>query len=192
MSDIETALNNLDAGKYEPSMAGYRDRHTDVELVRETLAGLRAAVRHEADCVESLRAELAELRSSMTFRTSLIGRTEVERDALRAELDALKDQEPAAWFYTTNGAWDCYSKEQPPDDAYDEGSLLPLYARPVPPAPSVPDGWLATLTKIDETLGRAYKTCPIEREAEIIQARIDIKVLADHMTRAAAPKPEGE
>ena len=35
---------------------------------------------------EEIEKELAELRSSMKFRTSLIGRTEAERDALSAEL----------------------------------------------------------------------------------------------------------
>ena len=43
---------------------------------------------------DALRAELAGLRSSMEFRTSLIGRTEAERDALRAKIEAMERQEP--------------------------------------------------------------------------------------------------
>lgn len=69
----------------------------EIMVLADEVMELRAALQHEADCVEAakaevevLRAELVGLRSSMEFRTSLIGRTEAERDALRAELDALK------------------------------------------------------------------------------------------------------
>lgn len=39
---------------------------------------------------DALRTELADLRSSMTFRASLIGRIEAERDELRAKVEAMK------------------------------------------------------------------------------------------------------
>jgi hypothetical protein len=42
------------------------------------------------DRLEAAEKELAELRSSMKFRTSLIGRTEAERDTLRAEIEAME------------------------------------------------------------------------------------------------------
>lgn len=35
---------------------------------------------------------------------------------------------PAWWHYRINGNWDGFSKKCPPDDAYDEGTLIPLYA----------------------------------------------------------------
>ena len=41
-----------------------------------------------------LRAELTDLRNSMAFRTSLIGRIEAERDALQAKVEAMEKQEP--------------------------------------------------------------------------------------------------
>ena len=41
------------------------------------------------DRLEVAEKELAELRSSMKFRTSLIGRTEAERDALYAKISDL-------------------------------------------------------------------------------------------------------
>ena len=44
--------------------------------------------------LEAAEKELAELRSSMKFRTSLIGRTEAERDALRAKIAEMEKQEP--------------------------------------------------------------------------------------------------
>lgn len=36
---------------------------------------------------------------------------------------------PTWWHYRINGNWDGFSKECPPDDAYDEGTLIPLYAK---------------------------------------------------------------
>lgn len=63
----------------------------EIMVLADEVMELRAALQHKADCEEAaktegeaLRAELAGLRSSMEFRTSLIGRTEAERDALRA------------------------------------------------------------------------------------------------------------
>jgi septal ring factor EnvC (AmiA/AmiB activator) len=50
------------------------------------LALLPSEVLELLDRLEAAEKELAELRSSMKFRTSLIGRTEAERDALRAAL----------------------------------------------------------------------------------------------------------
>ena len=38
--------------------------------------------------------------------------------------------EPRAWRYMTNGVHTFYTDEEPPDDAYDEGSLVPLFALP--------------------------------------------------------------
>ena len=77
----------------------------------EKCNSLRAAARHEADCVEAakaeikaLRSELVDLRSSMAFRTSLIGRTEAERDALRASLDGYGDNPDARPLYALPGA----------------------------------------------------------------------------------------
>lgn len=48
------------------------------------------------DRLEAAETELAELRSSMKFRTSLIGRTEAERDTLRAKIAEMEKRVPAA------------------------------------------------------------------------------------------------
>lgn len=68
---------------------------------------------------------------------------------------------------------------------HDHKSLRERIRRALIDAISVPEKFRATLTKIDETLARVYRTCPIEREAEIIQARADIAAML-----AAAPQPE--
>lgn len=103
------------------------------------------------------------------------------RERIRRVLsDALKRQEPVAYKHRDG----MLSKRLP------GGPVLgidwtPLYAAPVPQAPSVPEKFRATLAKIDETLARVYRTCPTEREAEISQARADIAAML-----AAAPQPE--
>jgi len=40
------------------------------------------------------------------------------------------NNEPVAWMYAVNGIWTAFSDELPPDDAYDEGTLTPLYTHP--------------------------------------------------------------
>ena len=145
-----------------------------------------------ADEIERLRAELVELRSSMEYRTSLIGRVEAERDAaelmslaLRAELDALKVQEPVAWEYrwfdthpytTTSGQWSKWERVEPRNphigtmadrvveiqcyiNAGYKYELRPLFARPVPA--SVP-------AEAIEVIKRAADTAT----AQTIKARI--------------------
>ena len=37
------------------------------------------------------------------------------------------DNEPVAWMYKVNGEHQTWSFIEPPTDAYDEGSLIPLY-----------------------------------------------------------------
>lgn len=41
--------------------------------------------------------------------------------------------EPVAWMYRVNNTHDCFCDIKPPEDAYDEGTLIPLYASPVVP-----------------------------------------------------------
>ena len=62
----------------------------DLEEIHELLDRLEVAEKERG----ALRTELADLRSSMAFRTSLIGRIEAERDTLRAKVAAMEKQEP--------------------------------------------------------------------------------------------------
>lgn len=81
----------IDIDRLEAAESARRDDYqnwmTALDRNAELLAKLEAAEK-----------ELAELRSSMKFRTSLIGRTEAERDALRAKVEQMERQEPVAWM----------------------------------------------------------------------------------------------
>jgi chromosome segregation ATPase len=65
-----------------------------LERRQDELNRLRANLESAEKERDALRAELADLRSSMTFRTSLIGRIEAERDALQAKVEAMERQKP--------------------------------------------------------------------------------------------------
>lgn len=106
----------------------------EIMVLAEEAMELRAALQHEADCVDAakaevevLRAELAGLRSSMEFRTSLIGRTEAERDELRAKVERMEKQEPVAFVLNAPKLKRCAA-------LLDAGKKLPhktkLYALP--------------------------------------------------------------
>ena len=90
------------------------------------------------DRLEAAEKELAELRSSMKFRTSLIGRTEAERNELRAKIAEMERQEPFGWLLDG----DFYEVRQ--KSLYSGDGPIPgqkaLYALPgAQPAPIVPD-----------------------------------------------------
>ena len=61
---------------------------------------------------------------------------EAERNNILADIEAVKEalaqpeQEPVAWMYEVNNAHTCLDLFEPPDDAYDEGTLHPLYTTP--------------------------------------------------------------
>jgi len=114
----------------------------EIMVLAEEVMELRAALQHEADRVKAakaevaaLRAELAGLRSSMEFRTSLIGRTEAERDELRAKTERMEKQESVATVIKEGDSryWMSERLWTFPDGKY------PLYALPgAQNAPSVP------------------------------------------------------
>ena len=68
----------------------------DIALKERIIDALGSTLNAVANERDALRTELADLRSSMTFRTSLIGRIEAERDALQAKVEAMEKQEPVA------------------------------------------------------------------------------------------------
>ena len=65
-------------------------------------------------------------------------------------------QEPVAWMYEVNGAHTILDLFEPPDDAYDEGTLHPLYTTP----PAAQRQWVG-LT--DEELRELEKQFEAER-----------------------------
>lgn len=86
------------------------------------------------DRLEAAEKELAELRSSMKFRTSLIGRAEAERDALRAKITEMEKQAPTHWscnVLQADASWkEEVGREIPPDGYYSIRDIKPLYALP--------------------------------------------------------------
>ena len=75
-----------------------------------------------------------ELASPEEFERWVKSRANHCAEALRLAL-AQPEQEPVAWRCEVNGAHTLFSSIKPPDDAYDEGTLTPLYAAP----PSKPE-----------------------------------------------------
>lgn len=137
-----------------------------------------------ADEIERLRAELSEQCRLLGMSAereakhlAQIAALEKERDALRAELDALKSQEPVAWLIDWADEPDLghYFSESAVDE--DSGRSRPLFLHPVPA--SVPEGW---------------QLVPIEPTQEMLDATswpncagTDYKKML-----AAAPRPEAK
>ena len=57
------------------------------------------------------------------------GEFDFQINAIKEAL-AQPEQEPVAWMYEVNNAHTCLDLFEPPDDAYDEGTLHPLYTTP--------------------------------------------------------------
>ena len=154
------------------SMPDPREIGEAIDAAVEMIERLEAAEKSDAESIamyrkarderDALRAELTDLRNSMTFRTSLIGRIEAEREdlhaliaavkkqvnaefrlrmkkeiecnALRAEVDAMKRQEPSHWGCTvlqSDGRWkEEVSREAPPEGYFSIRDIFPLYAIP--------------------------------------------------------------
>ncbi len=61
---------------------------------------------------------------------------------------SIEKQEPVAWMYEVNGAHTILDLFEPPDDAYDEGTLYPLYTTPQPQR----DTWKNAAIRLGEEL----------------------------------------
>ena len=100
------------------SIAMYRKARDDRDA-------LRAAVRHEADCVEACKSEIDRLRAE---NAGLVDDMSLLRDnnaVLRARVEAMERQEPVGKFtqHPSNGLWE--------QDGYgDNPEASPLYALP--------------------------------------------------------------
>jgi len=66
---------------------------------------------------------------------------ETTLQALRKALEDTSVAEPVAWKYMINGSHMEFSETKPPSDAYDDGSLTPLYASPPVTNPE-PVAWI--------------------------------------------------
>lgn len=81
-----------------------------------------------ADAIEALQSQLGDaIQSSAHWQHQC---TE-----LQSRLDGMGKGEPVAWQFRTNGKHWHVVQVCPPDDAYDKGTLSPLYAAPKALAP---------------------------------------------------------
>ena len=83
---------------------------------------------------EALKLALEALESCYESDTSMYRSFDKRKtdSAITAIKEALAqpEQEPVAWMYEVNNAHTCLDLFEPPDDAYDEGTLYPLYTTP--------------------------------------------------------------
>jgi hypothetical protein len=90
----QARLNGMGASREAALMAKLEAAEKDIALKERVIDSLGSELNAAANERDALRTELADLRSSMTFRTSLIGRIEAERDALQAKVEAMERQKP--------------------------------------------------------------------------------------------------
>ena len=101
--------------------------------------------------IETLQARVAELEDKYQVQAFTLQLAEKGRDALAAELAAIKNQEPVGVVGTTTAVWtasthDC--KWNPPGEPLKTAHLFkdvplgaPLFAKPTPPVQQEPVAW---------------------------------------------------
>ena len=99
----QARLNGMGASREAAMIAKLEAAEKERDNANAAAAGIALQAETLQAERDALRTELADLRSSMTFRTSLIGRIEAERDALQAKVEAMERQEPIAWMHPSGG-----------------------------------------------------------------------------------------
>jgi hypothetical protein len=84
---------------------------------------------------ETLRLALEALQSGVKTQFGRLDWIEYDIELVEQAITAIKaaleaKDEPVAWMYEVNHAHTCLDLFEPPDDAYDEGTLYPLYTAP--------------------------------------------------------------
>lgn len=166
----------------------------EVEALRAGLASAQAALAESRANDRTAMHWLSSVREAAGHDGDFPSLVEAVRGML-AELDALNGQEPVAWVNTANlasaevergrgGQGDTHTWAERPTAYHTKA----LYARPIPPAPSVPD----------ERAAFAEFFCSAMRlplDADLTQydeAWLPWKAWKARAALAAAPKPEGE
>ena len=141
---------------------------------RDERDALRAALRHEADCVEAAKAEI---------------------EALRAKIEATEQQEPARlvtptayrWRYRGAVMWQYgeLTEETARRAKEHNHEVQPLYALPgAQPAPSVPDAWKLVPIEPTEAMVTAF--------AELFNVRDQKNTFGPAFRAALAAAPEAK
>ena len=125
---IEQArLNGVGASREAALMAKLEAAEKERDNANAAAAGIALQAETLQAERDALRTELADLRSSMTFRTSLIGRIEAECDALRAKIEAMEQQKPVGTLH--DDGYFVWSVPSPYESNY-AGWKTKLYALP--------------------------------------------------------------
>ena len=80
-------------------------------------------------------SEYSEVEYSEPVKSAIMTKQQIEELSKKMwdELQhiAFEENTPKYWTYVVNNTWRNIDEQQPPEDAYDEGTLEPLYAAPV-------------------------------------------------------------
>ena len=125
--------NNIEISRTEAREAALMTKleaaEKDIALKERVIDSLGSELNAVASERDTLRAELTGLRNSMTFRTSLIGRIEAEREGLHALIAAVKKQVSAEFRLRMKKEIECNAlrakveemeKQEPPRGWWDD------------------------------------------------------------------------
>ena len=107
-------------------------------------------------------SEYSEVEYSEPVKSAIMTKQQIEELSKKMwdELQhiAFEENTPKYWTYVVNNTWRNIDEQQPPEDAYDEGTLEPLYAAPVDMPQAEPTSVDAKAIRA-EALEEAAKVC---------------------------------
>lgn len=89
--EIHEPLDRLEAAERAVTEAYQRGYATGQEEIEKERDALRAALRHEADCVEAAKAEIASLRASLQVALSVLNDVRGNINPERGYADELEE-----------------------------------------------------------------------------------------------------
>lgn len=112
---------SVEAMKQALEALEYADEMIDTACVPKAITNLRIAI-EQAEKIEPV----------MGTKTWYEDGKVITQNLYPSDVYKQEKQEPVAWMYEVNGAHTILDLFEPPDDAYDEGTLYPLYTTPQP------------------------------------------------------------
>ena len=113
-------------------------------------------------------SEYSEVEYSEPVKSAIMTKQQIEELSKKMwdELQhiAFEENTPKYWTYVVNNTWRNIDEQQPPEDAYDEGTLEPLYAAPVDAK--------AILEMRDKAFQSYVDQAKADRDLSVLQARL--------------------